>query len=384
MTEEQVVSGTLPVDPLSAGRRDPVHPGSESTPVPATLPTSDGVFDSEADRVRLVVLASDDRDPLGGDRPDVREVIEAAGEIRDGLVSRGFRQATLCLARDLTDIRRMLSEDRPDVVFNLVESLKGKEAYESAVAALLERSGVAFTGSPPLVLRTCLDKGLCMKVLRRAGVPVPRSEVRTAATARLPFPFPAFVKPRRTDGSVGIDAGSVVQDADALEARIRFLCDTFQGDAIVQEYLPGKEINVAVFGDTELTTLWPAEIDFTGFPDDVPHIVTYRAKWDEDSQEFNGTTSVRARLDEALERRVVRVATHAFRTLGVRDYGRVDMRLDAAGRPRVIEVNPNSDLAEGTGISRQAARQGIPHPELVARVARLALARARRTPKETP
>ncbi len=335
------------------------------------------------DAVRLIVLASDDRDAPGGDRPDVREVIDAATEIRDGLVRQGFTQAGLCLARDLGDIRRLLADDRPQVVFNLIESLKGREGWESAVAALLERSGVAFTGSPALVLRTCLDKGLCMQELHRAGVPVPRSEVRTPATAGRPFPFPAFVKPRRTDGSVGIDAGSVVRDPDALAARVRQLCDTFGGEALVQEYLPGKEINVAVFGDRELTALWPAEIDFTGFPQDVPPIVTYRAKWDEHSPEFTGTTSVRARLDPGLERRVLRIAMLAFRTLGVRDYGRVDLRLDAQGQPRVIEVNPNSDLAEGTGIARQAARQGISHPELVARVAGFALARAA-SRKEAP
>ncbi|HOI10975.1 MAG TPA: D-alanine--D-alanine ligase [Myxococcota bacterium] len=349
----------------------------------ATRAAQDGDPIPDPATVRLAVLASDDRDAPGGDRPDVREVIEAATEIRDALVARGFARATLCLARDLPDIRRMLADDRPDVVFNLIESLKGREGWESAVAALLERSGVAFTGSTALALRTCLDKALCMQVLGRAGVPVPRSEVRTPANAGAPFPFPAFVKPRRTDGSVGIDAGSVVGDPAALAARVRHLCDTFGGEAIVQEYLPGKEINVAVFGDRELTALWPAEIDFTGFPDDVPPIVTYRAKWDEDSREFTGTTSVRARLEPALERAVVRIALHAFRTLGVRDYGRVDMRLGADGRPRVIEVDPNSDLAEGTGIARQAARQGIPHPELVARVARMALARVRRT-QESP
>lgn len=331
--------------------------------------------------VRMVVLGSDDRDALGGDRPDVREVLDAAAGVRDALVRQGFANVTLRLARDLPDIRRMLADDRPRVVFNLVESLKGREGWEPAVAALLERSGVAFTGSTAMVLRTCLDKDMSTQVLRRAGVPVPRSEVRTPANAALPFPFPAFVKPRRTDGSVGIDAGSVVHDAVALTARVQHLCDTFGGETIVQEYLPGKEINVAVLGDTELTALWPAEIDFTGFPKDLPPIVTYRAKWDEDSPEFTGSTSVRARLDPALERRVTHVALHAFSALGLRDYGRVDMRLDAHGIPRVIEVNPNSDLAEGFGIAHQAARQGILYPELIARLAGLALARIQR-PKE--
>ncbi len=337
-----------------------------------------GVFDREQTEGSLVVLASDDREAPGGDRPDVREVIEAAQDIRDGLRSRGYPDAGLCLAKNLIDIRRMLATERPTVVFNLIESLKGKEAWEPAVAALLEREGVAFTGSPASVLRACLDKGLCMRLLARNGVPVPRSEVRDRTNADRPFPFPAFVKPCRTDGSVGIDEGSVVQDAQALARRVRHLCETYRGDAIVQEYLPGREINVAVFGDRELTTLWPAEIDFTGFPEGVPHIVTYKAKWDEDSLEFTGTVSRRAELDPTLERHILRIAMDAFRVMGVRDYGRVDMRLDARGRPRVIEVNPNSDLAPGTGISRQAERQGIEHPDLVARVAGFAMERARR------
>jgi D-alanine-D-alanine ligase len=327
--------------------------------------------------VRLVVLASEDCEAVGGDRPDVREVLDAASEIRDGLVARGFSQAVLRTVRDLGDVRQVLQQDCPDVIFNLVESLRGREAFESAVAALLERSGVEFTGSTAPALRSCLDKRLCQEILGRAGVPVPRTEVRTPDTALRPFPFPAFVKPRRTDGSVGIDAGSVVRDLDSLAARVRHLCDTFGDDAVVQEYLPGKEINVAVFGDRELTALWPAEIDFTGFPDDVPPIVTYRAKWDEDSREFTGSTSIRANLEPDLERQVISVAIRSFRALGLRDYGRVDLRLDDQGRPRVIEVNPNPDLAEGTGIARQAERQGMTHPDLVAAVAGLAVARRR-------
>ncbi len=366
--------GTGTVECLSSGGGIPVDPG---TGIPA-VSDSAPVFDREPTGIRLVVLASDDRDAPGGDRPDVREVIEAATDIRDGLRMRGYPDAELCLARDLADIRTMLRERRPDVVFNLIESMKGREAWEPAVAALLEREGVAFTGSPATVLRSCLDKGMCMRILARSGVPVPRSEIRDARSAARPFPFPAFVKPRCTDGSVGIDEGSVVHDPEALIRRVRLLCDTFRGGAIVQEYLPGREINVAVFGDRELTTLWPAEIDFTGFPEGVPHIVTYKAKWVEDSQEFTGTVSRRANLSREDERRVIRVAMRAFRVMGVRDYGRVDMRMDAAGRPRVIEVNPNSDLAPGTGISRQAERQGIPHDDLVARVAGFAVERARR------
>jgi D-alanine-D-alanine ligase len=356
----------------------------ETSPLPESERFSTAVFDREPTGSRLVVLASDDREAPGGDRPDVREVIEAATDIRDGLRTRGYPDARLCLARNLADIRTMLSVERPAVVFNLIESLKGKETWEPAVAALLERQGVAFTGSPAAVLRACLDKGLCMRHLARNGVPVPRSEVRDATNADRPFPFPAFVKPRRTDGSVGIDEGSVVHDAQALARRVRHLCATYGGGAILQEYLPGREINVAVFGDRELTTLWPAEIDFTGFPEGVPHIVTYKAKWDEDSPEFTGTVSRRAELDPALERRVLCVALNAFRVMGVRDYGRVDMRLDAQGMPRVIEVNPNSDLAPGTGISRQAERQGIEHPDLVARVAGFAMARAKRALERGP
>lgn len=357
----------------------PDDPPSKASVPSGIEPVTGPVSDREPTGIRLVVLASDDREALGGDRPDVREVIEAAADIRDGLRSQGFPDATLYLARDLGDVRRMLSSQRPDVVFNLIESLKGNEAWEPAVAALLERSGVAYTGSPAPALRACLDKDLCMRCLARNGVPVPRSEVRDPANATEPFPFPAFVKPRRTDGSVGIDGGSVVHDVSSLALRVRHLCATFGGEALVQEYLPGREINVAILGDTHPEPLWPAEIDFKGFPEDVPHIVTYRAKWDEDSQEFSGTVSLRANLEPDLERRILRIALSAFRVLGVRDYGRVDMRLDAHGRPRVIEVNPNSDLAPGTGIARQAARQGIEHAELVARVAGFAVARARRT-----
>ena len=146
------------------------------------------------------------------------------------------------------------------------------------------------------------------------------------------------------------------------------------GPYLVEEYLPGKELNVSIFPSPYEGWVVATEIDFSPVPPEYPRIVTYDSKWNESSPEF-ASKSVPAQLDEALKAEVTALARQAFLALGGSSYGRVDMRLDADGRPCVIDVNPNNDIHPDAGLAAAARSVGIDYPELIAGVLSGALER---------
>jgi D-alanine-D-alanine ligase len=279
----------------------------------------------------------------------------------------------------------LLDREGPfDVAVNLCESLRGDPRYEIPVPVLLEARGIDYTGNPPFALRQCLDKGTARETLAAAGVPVPAGGVirtREDLPRLLPgMPVPAIVKPGREDGSIGIEAGSVVRDPAALERRARFVLGELGQPAVVEAFVDGREFNVSILGDLEPRALPIAEIDFSGMPAGVPRIVSYKAKWHERTPEYKGTVPVFGSTDEALARRLRKAALGAFRALSLRDYARVDLRVDREGNPYVVDVNPNCDLAPDAGFPRAAAKDGMDYEALLQTILGFALARRARRP----
>jgi D-alanine-D-alanine ligase len=274
-----------------------------------------------------------------------------------------------------------LEREQPDVVLNLIESVDGISSLEVAAAWLLELSGVPYTGAPPRALQLALDKSIAKAVLAARGVPVAAGLVMETGDEPLPprLRWPLIVKPVREDGSNGITQDSVVADEAALRRRVAQVVAEFLQPALVEEYVDGREINVAMLGEGDSLEMLPlAEIDFAGYPEGRRRIVTYDAKWDPGSQEYTGTVSVAAKdMDEGLRKRLAAVALAAHRAIGVRDYARVDIRLDPERGPIVLEVNPNPDISPDAGIARTAARVGMSHSALVQRIVNMAIERGR-------
>jgi D-alanine-D-alanine ligase len=281
--------------------------------------------------------------------------------------------------RSLGEAERAVRRYRPDVVFNACETLGGRSEDEPLVPLLLERMGVAFTGSTARTLRRCLRKSVATEALRAAGVLVPATFTR--ADAVVASAYPLIVKPDCEDGSIGIDDRSVVADEAAL--RRAFAAHESEGrPAIAQTYVDGREIAVAFLGaflGGEPRVLPPGEIlyDATAFAGRA-QILTYASKWEEGSRDYAATTSVGAELGSDLRGRVAAATRRAVRALGMRDYGRVDFRLDARGRPFVIDANPNCDLSEDGGFMRAAARAGLSLADAVHAIVASALERAAR------
>lgn len=314
-------------------------------------------------------------DPAWASRAEVAIVAES---VATALGDAGYEAHLVAVDGDLPSLRSRLLELEVDCAFNLCESLAGDARLESSVPLVLEMMGLPFTGSPPEVLSFALRKDRVKQRLEAAGIPTPCARVMTRPGDPCDLPFPLIVKPVREDGSVGISSDSVVRSPEELARVVDAVTRRFRQPCLVEQFVDGREFNVAMLGHPTPRVLPLSEIDFAGLPEGAPRIVSYDAKWTAGSIDDLGTVPVlHPQLPNGLAARVRRVAAEAFRAVGVRDYGRVDVRLSSAGLPYVVDVNPNCDLSPHAGMARAAAGVGIDYPALCGLLVRYALRRRR-------
>jgi D-alanine-D-alanine ligase len=293
------------------------------------------------------------------------------------LRSLGHTVTVLPLAHDLFGFQRRMRRLSPDVVFNLYDDVQHGALYDMRVGALVRMMGFPLTGSPALALGLTRYKGMCASLLAGAGIPIPPNTAlleTVSAVDRHPWQFPLIVQPSQEHAGIGLDRHSVVSSKTALRAKVREVIHTYRQPALVQRFLTGREFNVGVIGGNRLRALPLAEVDYTELPTDIPPIMSYAAKWLENTAEYQHTSIVcPADVDPELARHIESVAVQAFRAVGGRGYGRVDMRLDEFDSPYVLEVNCNPCLDESMGLARSAERAGITYPQLLQLIVRAAL-----------
>ncbi len=265
-----------------------------------------------------------------------------------------------------------LRKGRFDLVFNMCEGVDGVAALEPPVIAVLEMLALPYTGSSSYTTALCLRKHVVNALLERAGLPVPAFATFRQGDPVSSIGYPAICKPTAEDASIGIEQKSVVRSKRALARRVEAMFDRWN-EVLVQRYVDGREVNVGIVGDTVLPV---AEIEFDGLPKGMWRIVSYRSKWEPGSDEDTGTVPrCPADLSPDLEAEMRRIALAAWRLVGGQGYGRVDMRIDAEGRPWILEVNPNPDIAADAGLARMAKVAGISYPRLIRTVCQLATGR---------
>jgi D-alanine-D-alanine ligase len=273
----------------------------------------------------------------------VGEVLRASHEVRE-----------LGLALDVEPLFKEFRDHRPDVVFNLYEGAGGRPDTEYYVAGLLEWLQIPYTGCPVTAMVLGRDKVRTKHLLRGTGLPTADFQV----VARLedlvpPQGWPVIVKPAGTDASLGIEQASVVMTVEALRERAGLLLTRYGPPVLVESYLPGPEFNVGVVHCPDRIALPVAELVYTPQPGVAWPIVTYASKWEPGSAEdLAMQPRCPAQIDAAVTRELQEVALAAYELLGCRDYARIDLRLDAAGRPMILEVNPNPDLGPTAGLAR--------------------------------
>lgn len=272
---------------------------------------------------------------------------------------------------------------RPDVVFNLYEGTAAWGNAEAYVAGILDLMRVPYTGSGPQAMMVARSKPLSKALFQGTGVPTaPYFVVSGEACPENSLGWPVIVKPAREDASVGIDQKSVCTTPTELSARVRYVQSTYGPGAIVERLIVGRELHAAVIDTPDgLRTLPLTEIFFPTPADGLPiwPIVTYDAKWREGSRDYVSTPYKNpADVSPGLARRIDDLAGRAFDIIGCRDYARIDFRVDEAGHPFVLEVNPNPCIAPGAGVAESLASARIPYPDFITGLVRRALRRSQR------
>jgi D-alanine-D-alanine ligase len=310
----------------------------------------------------------------GDEKPDV--VME---QVASALQAKGHKTSILTIRDNVTEFIEGLKRPKPDLIFNLVESF-GDDILGGTmgVAGLLDLLELPYTGGGPGETYLQEDKALSKKLLAFEHIPYPdfatfspNAEFETGGNLRMPL----FVKPLRMDASIGIDEKSLVRTTQQLMERVAYIQRTFGDAALAEEYIEGREFYVGVLGNDELIALPPLEMDFSGMKDGDLKVMDQEAKFDKTSDRYVGTKPIVPDLEPELRARLQKVSLEAYRALRVRDYGRIDLRLAETGEIFVIEVNAQCYLEESSEFAMAARAHGIEYPDLVDRIAKLALER---------
>jgi D-alanine-D-alanine ligase len=302
-------------------------------------------------------------------------------QIADALRARGHEVSLVGVRNDLQYLTQCLSQIRPDLVFNGVETFHGNPGLEYMVPGMLEAEGWHYTGSPPLALLVSRNKAMSKKVLAYHGIRVPRfvtyrpgEAVAEPADVR----FPLIVKPLLSDASAGIAQASVVQEQAALAERVAMIHERFDQPAIAEEFVDGRELYVSLIGNgDDLQILPTTEMVFDKRRTRVEErIATQFAKWDEDYRARKGIRNVLARpIARVTKERLESICRTAFRALWLRDYARLDVRLAPDGELWVLEANANPFISYGHDMANSAEKAGMDYYQFIQRLVDVAAAR---------
>ena len=271
-----------------------------------------------------------------------------------------------------------LAESETDLIFNLVESFGGDDTHDSKIAGYLELLGRKFTGAGSHGLYLAQDKALAKKIFAFHGIHTPyfATVYRGRTEHAHDIEFPVIVKPAREDGSIGIQFGAVCNSIKELMERIDYIHAEFDSPALIEEYIEGRELYVAVLGNDKPEALPIVELDLSKLPEGTTKIAGSEVKWEEDSEAYKQTQPFFPEdLGDELTARIQATAIQCFQTLQLHDYGRIDFRLAKDGTLHVLEVNPNPYLLPSAEFGMAAKKAGRNFEQLVGEITTLALAR---------
>ena len=283
------------------------------------------------------------------------------------------------------DFPQMLRDARVDIVFNIAEGFRGVNR-EAHVPAICEFYGIPYSASDPFTLSLCLDKVRTKEALAYHGIPTAKFSVagresgignresNGSRSSRFAIPdsrFPFFVKPIHEGSSKGITEANYCRNQDELQSQVEFLLERYQQPVLIEEYLPGAEFTCAVLGNGGAARVLPiVGMNFEALPNGALPVYGFEAKWIWDRPEKPlEIFECPARITEELRRAIEEVVLRAYRVLGCRDWSRIDVRLDAAGKPNVVEVNPLPGIlpnpADNSCFPKAARAAGMSYDELI-------------------
>ncbi|NLC69938.1 MAG: D-alanine--D-alanine ligase [Desulfuromonadaceae bacterium] len=328
-----------------------------------------------------VVLAFNLRDSAGADCFHAHSAVDDRFAEWDDIHTVQAVQTALSKRYQVTPVNadleafRSFRELRPDFVFNMAEGFNGA-SREAQIPAMLDMLGIPYTGSDPVTLGICLDKRRTKEILAYHCIPTARF-VTVSSLKELPerFRYPLIVKPILEGSSKGVTDRALVHGHNELKCQVSWALDNYRQPVLVEEYLPGREFTVALLGNgADLRALPIVEIDFGSLPQGANPIYSYEAKWIWDTEETPlPIFACPAQVEPLLARQIEEVCRRAFTVLGCRDWCRIDVRLDAAGVPNVIELNPLPGILprpeQNSCFPKAARAAGLSYDDLILTVA---------------
>jgi D-alanine-D-alanine ligase len=308
--------------------------------------------------------------PDSDDRKDRKEVLNAVEDVSIVIDGLGYSKILIPI-RDGDELALFIKTVKGvDFVFNLCEDFAGKSEGEAWMAGLLEMVGVPYTGSGPEALMLALNKVRVKEIFNSHKIPTPHYLIiESPLRGFLPLRYPLIIKPTKEDGSRGIEKDSVVFDRDSLNKKSRALLALYPS-LLIEEFIVGREINVAILNSKVIAI---GEVSFAT----EPAILSYDAKWYEGSRE-DVTTPISYTASLKCNEDVATLARKAFNVLGLRDYGRVDFRVNDRGKPYIIDVNPNPDISSKSGFAKALKAADMAYQDFISIIITKALERYRR------
>ncbi len=330
---------------------------------------------------RLRVLALVDADLVPPEDTEGVDTLAAPWktefDVIETLKEEGHEVRVLGIGADLSPVRGAVDAFAPDIAFNLMEAFDNVASFDHNLVAYLELLRLRYTGCNSRGLVLARDKSISKKILHYHRIGVAAFEVfprgrRVQRPRRLPFPL--IVKSLTLDASIGISQASVVENDERLLERVSFIHESLETDALVEEYIEGRELYVGLLGNQRLQVLPVWELDFSGMPETSRKIATERLKWSHAYQKKHRimTGAAKGLTPEDL-RHITSVCRRVYRNLELSGYARIDLRLRPDGRLFVMEANPNPQLAYGEDFAESAESAGLDYGPLLGRIMSLGL-----------
>ena len=322
-----------------------------------------------------VLLLYDDAKPLeaGADYSKILAAPEMKAEanVYDALIRLEHEVRLFAVTDSVDTLLQEIRQNPPDLIFNQAEQFCGNSIQERNIMGFFEMLQIPYTGTGPVGLMLCKNKALTKKILTHHRIKTPDFVVFTKGSriyAPKKLKYPLIVKPLREEASYGISMNSWVDNEKSLLERISFVHESMSQDAIVEEFVDGRELYVGILGNQRPHVLPPREMVFEKMLEDEPKIATFKAKWDEKYREKWGIKNKFANLSETVLSKIDRLAKNVFHHLYLKGYARLDLRLSEAGEVVVIEANPNPFIAKDEDFAKAAAKAGFDYDQLIQKI----------------
>jgi D-alanine-D-alanine ligase len=307
------------------------------------------------------------------DRAEVPWLVE--WDVIKGLESLGHQVISVGVLSDLEVIKDAIDKYDPQVIFNLLEEFDGETLFDQNVVSFLELLRVPYTGCNPRGLMLARDKALAKKVLLFHQIKTPNFQVfpkNKITKMNKDITFPLIVKCLAEEASLAISKASVVHNENKLLERVQYIHTKIGVDAIVEEFVEGREFYVGIIGNEKIKAFPVWELKFEKVDRPEKEFYSNRAKWNNKYRHKKGIKTTHAELTPEKEKEFYKICKEAYKQLNLNGYARVDLRMDKDGHIFIIEVNPNPDISAFDDFASSARFKGMKYDKLLSEILSLA------------